>query len=243
MQILQDLPPSILRQLQLMGIDHGQNQHQLRAVGGALDMTNRQPRTQMMSQLGGMPQVQGIPAIQPSMPQIQLRERATILQQGSPAAGVPQQQQQMSGGIAPNGQMSFRRPTPELQQRAMKVVLVLREQFRAWHYAERAIPENERNEFMQDFEKLHDLADQVDDKMCYYACFLGEDEVRKVLLVITTVKKQLAMLSGGVQRFIMDTKQIRECQLILSVAITHVQDRLSQIRDFELQEMQQGQAQ
>ena len=52
------------------------------------------------------------------------------------------------------------------------------------------------------------------------------------------MKKQLDMLSGSVQRFIVDTKQIRECQLILSVAVMHVQDRLSLIRDFEQQEMQ-----
>ena len=63
---------------------------------------------QMISQRGEMPQAQS--------------ERATILQQGNPAAGAPQQPQQISP----------RRPTPELQQRAMKVVAVLREQFRAW---------------------------------------------------------------------------------------------------------------
>ena len=40
---------------------------------------------------------------------------------------------------------------------------------------------------MRDFDKLHDLAEQVDRKMGYYACFLGEDEIRKVLLVVRLV--------------------------------------------------------
>ena len=44
---------------------------------------------------------------------------------------------------------------------------------------------------MRDFDKLHDLAEQVDRKMGYYACFLGEDEIRKVLLVVRLVHPYL----------------------------------------------------
>lgn len=61
---------------------------------------------------------------------------------GSPAPGNPQQQQQQQQqqmqqqqqqlqARAPAGQ-GFRRPTPETQQRAMKLVHMLREQFKNW---------------------------------------------------------------------------------------------------------------
>ena len=55
-------------------------------------------------------------------------------------------------------------------------------------YSERAIPENERIQFMQDFEKLHNLADHVDNKMSYYACFLGDEGIRKVVLVVRVMR-------------------------------------------------------
>ncbi|KAF7790617.1 hypothetical protein EIP86_001573 [Pleurotus ostreatoroseus] len=208
---------SILRQLELMGIDEGTNQPQPRAVGGALDSMNQLPRTQMMSQLGGMPQ------------------------QDNPAADVPQQQQQMPDEAAPHNQMAFRRPSVETQQRAMLIVRALRNHFDSWRIAwpERAIPENERVLFLQQFEKLHNFADHVDKWMLYYACFLEEDGIRRVVLMISITKKQRDMLSGSVQRFIIETKHIGECQQILSMAATHVQNRLHQIRNFEQQEMQQ----
>ncbi|KAJ3556782.1 hypothetical protein NM688_g1827 [Phlebia brevispora] len=161
--------------------------------------------------------------------------------EGSAVSGPTSTLQQhmfMDGHIVQQGQ--FQRPSAESQQRAFRAVAIVREQLKNYNWQDRLVPGNERQQFVNEFEKLHQVAEAIDQKMNFYACFLTTDGIRKVLLVITTAKVQRHLLLVS-DRFIMDLKQLRGCYSVLQAVTHHVTLRLEQLRQAQRQQQQQAQ--
>ena len=46
------------------------------------------------------------------------------------------------------------------------------------------VPDSDRMAFRQEFEKLHSAVESIDQKMGFYACFLPEEGIAKILRIV-----------------------------------------------------------
>jgi len=122
------------------------------------------------------------------------------------------------------------RPTPEQSQEAIQFVQRLKNEFIEKSLPivkQHQVPENQKGEYSRILEQAYRCAQEVEPKLPMYFYVLKDaDMVRKLIAIIYTTREQHALITNGIQKFILPlsilstlTTQVQQVNTQFSVAV------------------------